>query len=32
VEDRVNLGSEAACRAAGKLAMEGKEYVVATAT
>jgi ribosome-binding ATPase YchF (GTP1/OBG family) len=27
-EDRVTLGSEAACRAAGKLAMEGKEYVV----
>jgi len=27
-EDRVNLLTEAACRAAGKMAMEGKEYVV----
>jgi GTP-binding protein YchF len=27
-EDRVALGTEAACRAAGKLATEGKEYVV----
>ncbi len=27
-EDRVNLGSEAACRAAGKLGIEGKDYVV----
>ncbi|GAB4208274.1 MAG: redox-regulated ATPase YchF [Sandaracinaceae bacterium] len=27
-EDRVSLGTEAACRAAGKMAMEGKEYVV----
>jgi hypothetical protein len=27
-EDLVALGSEAACRSAGKLAMEGKEYVV----
>lgn len=26
--DRVELGSEAACRAAGKLAIEGKDYVV----
>ena len=24
----MSLGSEAACRSAGKLAMEGKEYVV----
>jgi len=27
-EDFVNLGSEAACKAAGKMAMEGKEYVM----
>ena len=27
-EDRVNMGTEAAVKAAGKLAMEGKEYVV----
>jgi ribosome-binding ATPase len=27
-EDFVNLGSEARCREAGKLAIEGKEYVV----
>jgi ribosome-binding ATPase len=27
-EDLVKLGSEAACRAAAKLALEGKEYVV----
>ncbi len=27
-EDLVKLGSEAACRAAGKLAIEGKEYVM----
>lgn len=27
-EDRVNLGSDAAVRAAGKMGMEGKEYVV----
>jgi ribosome-binding ATPase len=27
-EDLVALGSEAACRAAGKLAMQGKEYVI----
>lgn len=27
-EDRVTLGSEAACRAAGKLGIEGKDYVV----
>ncbi len=27
-EDRLKLGTEAAVRAAGKLAMEGKEYVV----
>jgi GTP-binding protein YchF len=27
-EDLINLGSEAACRAQGKLATEGKEYVV----
>jgi hypothetical protein len=27
-EDLVKLGSEAACRAAGKLSMEGKDYVV----
>ncbi len=27
-EDFVNLGSEAKCREAGKLAIEGKEYVV----
>ncbi len=27
-EDLVKLGSEAACRSAGKLATEGKEYVV----
>ena len=27
-EDRVDLGSEAACRAAGKLSTEGKDYVV----
>jgi ribosome-binding ATPase YchF (GTP1/OBG family) len=27
-EDLVKLGSEAACRAQGKLATEGKEYVV----
>jgi hypothetical protein len=27
-EDLVGLGSEAACRAAGKLAIEGKEYVM----
>ena len=27
-EDRVTMGSEAAVRAAGKLGIEGKEYVV----
>ena len=27
-DDYVTLGSEAACRAAGKLRTEGKEYVV----
>jgi GTP-binding protein YchF len=27
-EDLITLGSEAACRAAGKLAIEGKEYVM----
>jgi ribosome-binding ATPase len=27
-EDRVNMGTEAAVRAAGKMGMEGKEYVV----
>jgi GTP-binding protein YchF len=27
-EDLIRLGSEAACRAAGKMAMEGKEYVM----
>ena len=27
-EDFINYGSEAACRAAGKLASEGKDYVV----
>ena len=27
-EDLISLGSEAACRAAGKLAMQGKEYVI----
>jgi ribosome-binding ATPase len=27
-EDLIGLGSEAACRSAGKLAMQGKEYVV----
>ena len=27
-DDFVSLGSEAACRAAGKLGSEGKEYVV----
>ena len=27
-EDLVKLGSEAACRAAAKLAIEGKDYVV----
>ena len=27
-EDLIQLGSEAACRSAGKLAVEGKEYVV----
>jgi len=27
-DDFVNLGSESACRAAGKLGVEGKEYVV----
>jgi ribosome-binding ATPase YchF (GTP1/OBG family) len=27
-EDLIRLGSEAACRAAAKLALEGKDYVV----
>jgi hypothetical protein len=27
-DDFINLGSEAACRAAGKLRLEGKEYIV----
>jgi len=27
-EDRIKLGTEAACKAAGKMATEGKEYVV----
>ena len=27
-EDLIRLGSEAACRAQGKLAIEGKEYVM----
>jgi ribosome-binding ATPase YchF (GTP1/OBG family) len=27
-EDLIKLGSESACRAQGKLATEGKEYVV----
>ena len=31
-DDFMALGSEAKCREAGKLRLEGKEYVVATAT
>ena len=27
-DDYVNLGSEAKCREAGKIAVEGKDYVV----
>ena len=27
-EDFVNLKSESACRAAGKMGIEGKEYIV----
>jgi ribosome-binding ATPase YchF (GTP1/OBG family) len=27
-EDLINLGSEAACKSQGKMATEGKEYVV----